>query len=401
MSWLARSIANSLRIDEDGVEENDVVPNQTQPDLSPTAYHQISPKEEQLTQSELEEEDETQSRGVKEDLTELKQTLTRQFWGVASFLAPPADSNSNLDESGLSGQSDEEDPVNSGIGVSEMDTNNLQFRSDENEEGEELAAVGITDEVLAFATNIAHHPETWLDFPLDEEDDLDDFDMSDAQKKHAFAIQHFAPRLAALRIELCPCHMSEKYFWKVYFVLLHSRLNKPDAEILSTPQVVEARAVWMQELQKQTKPETDWLGRSASFMKDSTNVVQEDFDPTSSNFANYDLISHRTYTTEPSTSTMMTYYEEKHPIESTEVQFIDKSVIEENPVTEDKHLLVGPSSKIQIPDYEEEEDDDDWPEADSELGDNETPIYVGNEDDISFSDLEDDVLLPVKPKKIV
>lgn len=34
-------------------------------------------------------------------------------------------------------------------------------------------AVGITEEVLAFARNIAMHPETWLDFPLDEEEDLD------------------------------------------------------------------------------------------------------------------------------------------------------------------------------------------------------------------------------------
>ncbi|KAL5777569.1 hypothetical protein ACOSP7_010495 [Xanthoceras sorbifolium] len=402
MSWLARSIANSLRIEEDGGEENDVVPNQIHPDSSPTGYHEISPKNEQTKQSSSSEleENEGQSRGVKEDLTELKQTLTRQFWGVASFLAPPPD---NLDESGPSDQSDLEDPVNSGIAVSEMDTNNITFRSEENdeeEEEEELAAVGITDEVLAFATNIAHHPETWLDFPLDEEDDLDDFDMSDAQKEHAFAIQHFAPRLAALRIELCPCHMSEKYFWKVYFVLLHSRLNKQDAEILSTSQVVEARAMWMHELQKLTKPEMDWLGRSTSYTKDSTNVLQEDFDRTSSNYANYDMMSPRTYTTETSTSTMMTYYEEKHPIESTEVQFIDKSVIEEKPVTEDKTLLVGPSSKIQIPDYED--DDDDWPEADSELGGyNEITIYVGNEDDISFSDLEDDGLLPVKLKKIV
>lgn len=64
-----------------------------------------------------------------------------------------------------------------------------------------------------------------------------DFDMSDAQQEHAFVIEHLAPRLAALRIELCPCHMSENYFWKVYFVLLHSRLNKQDAETLSTPQV--------------------------------------------------------------------------------------------------------------------------------------------------------------------
>ena len=61
--------------------------------------------------------------------------------------------------------------------------------------------------------------------------------MSDAQREHAFVIERLAPRLAALRIELCPCHMSESYFWKVYFVLLHSRLNKKDAETLSTPQV--------------------------------------------------------------------------------------------------------------------------------------------------------------------
>lgn len=34
------------------------------------------------------------------------------------------------------------------------------------------AVVGLTDEVVAFANNIAMHPETWLDFPLpdDEED---------------------------------------------------------------------------------------------------------------------------------------------------------------------------------------------------------------------------------------
>ncbi|KAF5811054.1 hypothetical protein HanXRQr2_Chr04g0176961 [Helianthus annuus] len=29
------------------------------------------------------------TRGVKEDLSEIPKTLTRQLWGVASFLAPP------------------------------------------------------------------------------------------------------------------------------------------------------------------------------------------------------------------------------------------------------------------------------------------------------------------------
>jgi BSD domain len=64
-----------------------------------------------------------------------------------------------------------------------------------------------------------------------------DFDMSEAQIEHAMAIERLAPRLAALRIELCPIHMSEDTFWKIYFVLLHPRLSKHDADLLSTPQV--------------------------------------------------------------------------------------------------------------------------------------------------------------------
>lgn len=431
MSWLARSIVNSLHLDDDddddadGAEENDVVPDRSNLDTSPTNHCQTRPPNDDRTQSppEESEENELQSRGVKEDLTEFKQTLTRQLWGVASFLAPPPTthdnqrgSSNNLDESGASDQSDEEDPLDSGIVMSEvsrMGSNYHPFGSEENEgenrnedygeeeeEEEGSSAVGITDEVLAFASNIAHHPETWLDFPLDEEEDLDDFDMSDAQKEHALAIQHFAPRLAALRIELCPCHMSENYFWKVYFVLLHSRLNKLDADILSTPQVMEARAMWMQELHKQRKPETDWFGRSTSYTNDHENVLQEDLVPTSSYYTP-EIMSLRMYAAEPTISTMTTDCEtEKHPIESTEVQFIDKAVIEEKQVVaEDKNLSVSRSSKIQIPNYED--DCDDWPDEDSDLGgQNETAICVENEDDISFSDLEDDDSVLMKPKVV-
>jgi len=62
--------------------------------------------------------------------------------------------------------------------------------------------------------------------------------MTDAQQDHALAVESLAPELADLRIELCPSHMSEGYFWKIYFVLLHPKLRKHDAEILSTPQVI-------------------------------------------------------------------------------------------------------------------------------------------------------------------
>lgn len=64
-----------------------------------------------------------------------------------------------------------------------------------------------------------------------------EFHLSDIQQEHALAVERLAPRLGALRIELCPGYMSEGCFWMVYFVLLHPRLNKQDAELLSTTQV--------------------------------------------------------------------------------------------------------------------------------------------------------------------
>lgn len=66
---------------------------------------------------------------------------------------------------------------------------------------------------------------------------LPDFELSDAQQEHALTVESLAPRLAALRIELCPGYMSENSFWKIYFVLLHPRLESQAAELLSTPEV--------------------------------------------------------------------------------------------------------------------------------------------------------------------
>ncbi|KAF3958191.1 hypothetical protein CMV_016874 [Castanea mollissima] len=48
----------------------------------------------------------------------------------------------------------------------------MESESDLEERG--FGGVGITDDVLAFARNIGMHPETWLDFPIDEKEDLDE-----------------------------------------------------------------------------------------------------------------------------------------------------------------------------------------------------------------------------------
>ncbi|KAL2346497.1 hypothetical protein Fmac_000497 [Flemingia macrophylla] len=376
MSWLARSFANSLRLDGDGDGENDIV-------LDPPTTSSKHPPPENVLRSEYEED--TQGRGVKEDLDEIKQTLTRQFWGMASFLAPPPSDQSDQPQLHDAAAISDAEQGNA------TQPNSASFGSDsEGNSGFELSAVGITEEVLAFAMNIAMHPETWLDFPIDEEDDTDDFDMSDSQQEHAAVVERLTPRLAALRIELCPCHMSESYFWKVYFVLLHSRLNKEDAGILSTPQVMAARALWMQELQKQTKPEYEIFGRSASYSRD--NPQHDDFTTNLSDDAYSDDMPNRTVGYRTTSLSMMSDYEtEKHMVESSGVHFTDKSVIEENSIikTENKDLKCGWPSHIIIQDYDD--DDDEWPEEDSDLGGyGGTTHPIVNEEDISFSDLEDD-----------
>lgn len=219
MSWLARSLANSLRIDGDGEDENDIVsdPPTTSSRNSTQQQQQHQPQENAL-RSEEEEGDETQGRGVKEDLDEIKQTLTRQFWGMANFLAPPpANSQSDpapfipnqFDHHSVSGNEHQQrqqpdDAVISNQSsdmeqgeprVDDPDPNSVAFGSDSegNREPEPECdfhhAVGITEEVLTFAMNIAMHPETWLDFPIDEEDDTDGKSSSNQHHLYTHHIQ--------------------------------------------------------------------------------------------------------------------------------------------------------------------------------------------------------------------
>jgi hypothetical protein len=75
-----------------------------------------------------------------------------------------------------------------------------------------------------------------------------DFEMTEAQQEHANAVKHEAATLGALYTELCPNIISNGRFWQIYFVLLHSRLSKQDADLLSTPQIIRFRGL-LQQLQ--------------------------------------------------------------------------------------------------------------------------------------------------------
>ncbi|KAJ8531056.1 hypothetical protein K7X08_025787 [Anisodus acutangulus] len=493
MSWLARSIANTLNLD------NDAVP-------SP------NPKlENQQTDNSS-----SPSRGVKEDLTDLTKTLTNQFWGVASFLAPPpqSDSYKPLDDSKSDPDEDEPDPAGiiglqsdfseisgrfkSGISVlsnniavleiAKMASNLLQLGPDDEEDEKGFALdkgdVGVTEEVVAFVRDIAMHPETWLDFPLPENEDDEDFYLSDAQQEHALAAEHLAPRLAALRIELCPIYMSEARFWEIYFVLLHPRLDKQEAKLLSTPQVVKARASLAQELHKRTKPiEEDWTEKRTPKSNDnndsrhevilsvpstslSADVVQEMSGVESSTNTAVPipasekqpvLSSESQIVDKPVVEGLVTHGNvEKKPVISSEIQIVDKQVVQGGFIThnnvEKQHVIsseiqivdkpvVGglvthgnvekqpvTSSGIQIIDKSvvegglvthknvkpksvstskleesDEDDGDDWlKEETAEIaGVSKTTIPIDSEEDVSFSDLEeDDMDVPANFKKV-
>ncbi|KAG2327178.1 hypothetical protein Bca52824_009906 [Brassica carinata] len=393
MAWLARSIANSLKLDED---DEDV---EKKPQSGDESVQNQTVSESQSP------------RGVKEDISELTKTLRSQFWGVASFLSQPP----NLQESNQSpdreGEEEEDEDLIAGIrndfaeiggrfrtGISKlsenlpvsdftkMASNFLQLGS---EGVDPKDVIGVTEELVAFVRDLALRPETWLDLPLPDEDDDDDdtfngFEMTDDQHDHALAVERLVPSLASLRIELCPEYMTENCFWMIYFVLVHPNLSQHDSLLLSTPQVLEARAMLSHELGKINRAPVE--GESSQSNAAVVEPLAMPYNPSQESLV-------------AKTVNPQEFETDKHPVESKEeIQVVDKSVIEERNSSTDS----SSSSRfvnVQAEDVEEE-DADDWlnDEESSDAvsgmeGGVTTKHPLGEEDeeeDVSFSDLEED-----------
>lgn len=170
MAWLARSIANSLKLDED---DDDVE--------KPRPSGESSVQNQSVSESQS-------PRGVKEDISELTKTLRSQFWGVASFLSQPSPSPNLQRESP---DHEEEEDLIAGIrndfaeiggrfrtGISKLSenlaSNFLQLGSEGVDPKGYDDVIGVTDEVVAFVRDLAMNPDTWLDLPLPDDDDTFD-----------------------------------------------------------------------------------------------------------------------------------------------------------------------------------------------------------------------------------
>ncbi|XP_006297797.2 uncharacterized protein LOC17893987 [Capsella rubella] len=191
--------------------------------------------------------------GVKEDLSSLLR-------GVAAFLAPPP-SASPVEERHRSSDSPTQQAL---VGIrndlaeirgnfTNFASNLLQFPSKSNSsskrsvfEVEGLDQVpGISEEVVDFAIKIATRPGCWTDFPLSLNTE---FELSEAQKAHASAIEHLVPDLVAVKNEVSS-YMDDEHFWLIYFILLMPRLNGHDFELLATCKVFETRDQLLLKLQ--------------------------------------------------------------------------------------------------------------------------------------------------------
>ncbi|KAJ3695493.1 hypothetical protein LUZ60_000870 [Juncus effusus] len=98
-------------------------------------------------------------------------------------------------------------------------------------------AVGVSDDLVQFVATLARCPDSWVEFPVPTGDE---FNMTYTQRDHIAAMERLAPELSTLRAKLCPDLMHENSFWKIYFTLLHPKLNEHDSELLSTQQVVNS-----------------------------------------------------------------------------------------------------------------------------------------------------------------
>lgn len=464
MSWLVSSIANTLKLDDDEVGSTTTANSREDRPLRPLnpTHGDDQPIHDGQTDSSDSsspfDHQNTTPRGVKDDLSEFSQTLTRRFWGVASFLAPPPppisdrDRDSSLDDSdlntgdlaGITGIRNDLSEIGGKFrsGISKLSSNKavsefskiasniLQFASEEDLSIEDYAqrgVVGVTEEVVAFARDVSMHPETWIDFPLPEDDEDGVFDLSDAQQEHALAVERLAPELAALRTELCLGYMNEGSFWKTYFVLVHPRLSRQDAEVLSTPQIVRARAMLTQELHSDSK------SRSSDYRigKESADAVEVSHEehlsvPVADRS---EFIPVEVSAVDPASSAVADVEIDKHLVTTTEIPVIDKAVVGEvskkliesegstsNPSKTDgdgkavaeealkkqmdlKRPTLGTSKII---DQNNEEDVDDWLKEDNTEGGSfkGTSYQVGNDDDVSFSDLEEDDDVPTSYKKV-
>jgi hypothetical protein len=156
-------------------------------------------------------------------------------------------------------------------------------------------------------------------------------------------------------------------------------------------QIVEARAMLTQVLQSRNKAkqEPEYSGRGTS--SDTLTHEEHLYVPPPSGQS--ESIALGTSVVEAPPSSVSADIEmEKRPVHSNELQIVDKPVVVEGPAaqTRNQHSTSGSSSVVL--DEKFEDDGDDWLKEESSeiVGASGNTFPIGNDEDVSFSDLEEE-----------
>jgi len=100
---------------------------------------------------------------------------------------------------------------------------NLSKSNNNNGDHDLEESVGITPSLKEFVQNICQHPNTWLEFPLEKSQES--IVLSDWQERHARLMLNQVDELGELRFQLCPSHLKDERFWKIYFLLVQNKIG--------------------------------------------------------------------------------------------------------------------------------------------------------------------------------
>lgn len=103
---------------------------------------------------------------------------------------------------------------------------------------EEEQFYGVTNQLIEFVKSF--NLDTFKNFPIPEEENGGiqttsggvRVDLSEWQQQHATIILSKVKELSQLRYKLCPRHMKERQFWRIYFSLVKSYVTEYELQAI-------------------------------------------------------------------------------------------------------------------------------------------------------------------------
>ncbi|KAG7036259.1 hypothetical protein SDJN02_03062 [Cucurbita argyrosperma subsp. argyrosperma] len=104
--------------------------------------------------------------------------------------------------------------------IDQFTESSIPLRKSDGEKEEQFH--GVTDGLIEFVKSFTI--ETFKNFPLQDEGEAlcGDQNLSDWQERHAVLVLSKVKEISQLRYKLCPGHLKEHQFWKIYFALVKS-----------------------------------------------------------------------------------------------------------------------------------------------------------------------------------